>query len=127
MFNHHIINYILIDRASLIILSPPSINDLQSTLFNILFNLFLNLFCLPLIPHRKKLHLGICKLSLWFNAHLLNHTIEYKLHCYMLIPLIVPYKKFIYCLQPPNIIMGVWNHVNIKHLVLVFSIFLRHF
>ena len=119
---HHVVHYVFVVGASLIVCWPSSIDDFKSALSDKFLDLILDFLRLSGIPHGKIFHLSISKLGMWILIHLLNNRVKDNIHSSMLLILTSPRVILLNSLKPTYIVMGVRNHMYIKLLVLVYSI-----
>ena len=123
----HLIDYILIVRASLIICYPTTIGKLEAALFHELLYLLLDSFCLSGIPHGEELHLNVCECGVGLSCHLVDDRVQDQVNSGMLSVLKGTTVILVNCLQPTDIVMSMWHHMNIKLFVLICSIMLHKF
>jgi len=106
-------NDVLVISITLIGSNPATHGDLETSLLDEVSDLGLHLMCLSGVPHVEILHLNICENFRRILNELKHHSIKYSLNSLSdLDPSLLSCEVIIVSLQPPNIIVSVWHHMD---------------
>ena len=119
MTDHHIVNNIVKIRAPFIIVNPATVNEFQLLVFDELLDGLLCLVILLLPPRLQIARRRLRELSVRVFRELINDRIENQLHTGHLLALVGARVVLVNCLDPSDILMGVWNEMDCQLLILI--------
>ena len=118
--DHHVVDHIFIMRSSLIVHAPAGIDELESSFGDQGSDIALDFLSLLVVPHGEEFHLNIGELSCGVEHQLLNNGCQDQIDLSMLLTLVATNIILINSLEPPNVVMGVSDEVDIQGLILIF-------
>lgn len=121
--DHHVVDHIFIVGSSFIVHAPAGVDKLKSSFGDQGPYITLDFLSLLVVPHGEELHLNISELSCGVGHQLLNNSRQDKVDLCMLLTLVSSNIILINSLEPPNVIMGVSNKVDVQGLILVVPCF----
>mmetsp|Transcript_33580 Transcript_33580/g.51656 ORF Transcript_33580/g.51656 Transcript_33580/m.51656 type:complete len:226 (+) Transcript_33580:2775-3452(+) len=123
--HHHVVDDIGVVGASLVVGTPATVEELESTLLNVLLETILDLSGLASVPHVEILHLDVSELGPGALLHFGHDTVENDGDGGMLRLLVESSVVLIDGLEPAQVVVGVGDHVHEHLLVLILSVLLN--
>jgi len=123
MTDHHVIDHVVVSRTRLIMHRPASIYELQLAVFNKSFHSFFHRVVLIVPPHFEEFHLHLGESSLRVGLKRPHDIGEHNIDLSApLSAFIRPEVILVNLLQPPNIIVGVRDNVDVDLTPILFLI-----
>ena len=110
--NHHVLDHILVDWASLIMHRPAGIDNLKLPILDEFVNISPSLLTLLIPPHFEELHFNLRELSFWVILEGIHNGCDLNVDICQLDILASPFKILFECLEPSNIVVGMRHNMN---------------